>query len=85
MAEQRAGRNDDGRILAHIEDLVAEEHQLQQAATLPQAERERLARIRVELDQSWDLLRQRRARREFGQDPGGASLRSPDIVERYEG
>ena len=85
MAEQRPGRNDDGRILAHIQNLVAEEQQLQQAVTLPQAERKRLARVRVELDQSWDLLRQRRARREFGQDPEGAALRAPDIVERYEG
>jgi hypothetical protein len=39
----------------------------------------------VELDQCWDLLRQRRARREFGQDPKGAQVRSPEVVERYEG
>jgi hypothetical protein len=39
----------------------------------------------VQLDQCWDLLRQRRARREFGQDPKGAQVRSPEVVEHYEG
>ncbi|HYX23556.1 MAG TPA: DUF2630 family protein, partial [Thermoanaerobaculia bacterium] len=40
--------------------------------------------IQVELDQCWDLLRQRRARREFGEDPEQAKVRDPEIVERYE-
>ncbi|TML10147.1 MAG: DUF2630 family protein, partial [Actinobacteria bacterium] len=40
--------------------------------------------LQVELDQCWDLLRQRRALREAGRDPGAARVRDPDIVERYE-
>lgn len=76
---------EDHRILARIQNLVTEEHQLQQATTLANAERDRLAHIRIEIDQSWDLLRQRRARREFGQNPDATSLRPPEIVERYEG
>ena len=45
---------------------------------------ERIARLEVELDQCWDLLRQRRARREFGLDPDGASARAADTVEKYK-
>jgi hypothetical protein len=47
-------------------------------------DRARLAKIKVELDQCWDLLRQRRALREFGRDPDQAKVRPPDIVENYE-
>jgi hypothetical protein len=43
----------------------------------------RLEQIRVDLDQLWDLLRQRRALRDAGEDPNLAHERSPDIVERY--
>ena len=83
MADDRT--TGDRQILRHIEHLVAEEHQLQQAATLPNAERDRLKHLRVELDQCWDLLRQRRAKREFGQDPGDAEVRAPGVVENYQG
>jgi len=48
------------------------------------ADKERLDEIGVELDQCYDLLRQRQARREFGQDPNEAELRPPEIVERYQ-
>jgi hypothetical protein len=40
--------------------------------------------LRVSLDQCWDLLRQRRARREAGRTPEGTALRPPEVVERYE-
>jgi hypothetical protein len=40
--------------------------------------------VKVSLDQCWDLLRQRRAKSEFGQDPDAASPRPPEVVERYE-
>ncbi|HEY8776445.1 MAG TPA: DUF2630 family protein [Gaiellaceae bacterium] len=40
--------------------------------------------VQVSLDQCWDLLRQRRALREAGRDPGGADLRRPEVVEGYE-
>jgi hypothetical protein len=44
-----------------------------------------LKALNVELDQCWDLLRQRRALREFGHDPNEAQIRSPNVVEKYEG
>ena len=78
---------DDGRIHGTIEQLVEEEHELWQresdgAAT--DEDRRRLQAVKVSLDQCWDLLRQRRARRDAGIDPGGAEARSPEVVERYE-
>ena len=74
----------DETILETIQRLVNEEHALwSQDARVPGAN-ERLEQIRVELDQCWDLLRQRRAKREFGQDPNEAKPRPPEIVERYE-
>ena len=75
----------DQPVLGHIARLVAEEHKLYEQSALGEEDRSRLARIQVELDQCWDLLRQRRARREFGQDPKGAQVRSPEVVENYEG
>ena len=75
----------DQPVLGHIERLVAEEHNLYTQAALAEEDRARLAKIQVELDQCWDLLRQRRARREFGQDPKAAHVRTPDVVENYEG
>ncbi len=75
-------------VQAHIEQLVAEEHRLlghggEQG--LSPHDHERLEQVRVELDRYWDLLRQRRAREEYGEDPDYASLRDADTVEGYEG
>jgi hypothetical protein len=64
---------------------VDEEHKLYSQAKLQDEDRSRLEKLQVELDQCWDLLRQRRARREFGQDPNEAQVRSPHVVEDYEG
>jgi hypothetical protein len=78
---------DDPQIHASIDQMVEEEHQLwerEAAGGASDADRRRLAELKVSLDQCWDLLRQRRARREAGQSPEGAELRSPDVVERYE-
>jgi uncharacterized protein DUF2630 len=75
----------DQPVLQHIKKLVAEEHKLYNQGTVAEGDRSRLAKIQVELDQCWDLLRQRRARREFGKDPKGAHVRPPDVVEDYEG
>jgi hypothetical protein len=75
----------DQPVLGHIKRLVAEEHRLYSQGKLADEDRSRLANIEVELDQCWDLLRQRRARREFGQDPSEAQVRSSQVVERYEG
>jgi hypothetical protein len=79
---------DDADVQAHIEQLVAEEHRLLNrtgAQGLSPDDHKRLADVRVELDRYWDLLRQRRAREEFGEDPDDASLRDPGTVEGYEG
>ncbi len=76
----------DAEIREHIESLVAEEHQLLEHGEngkLTDDDRERLETVGVRLDQYWDLLRQRRARQEFGQDPGVAEIRSEEIVEHY--
>ena len=78
----------DSDVQEHIEQLVAEEHRLLgrggEQGLSPEDHR-RLADVRVELDRYWDLLRQRRAREEFGDDPDDASLRDERTVENYEG
>ncbi len=79
----------DSETLAHIRDLVAEEKtlraQLQHGDISESEEHERLRRVEVELDQCWDLLRQRRALRDIGGDPREASVRPADEVEGYTG
>jgi Protein of unknown function (DUF2630) len=77
----------DEGIHSRIEQLVAEEHELYERGAeggLNEAEHRRLESIKVGLDQCWDLLRQRRALREAGLDPGTAHVRDPEVVERYE-
>lgn len=71
-------------VLTHIQHLVAEEHRLHEQRARPQANRKRLAQVQVELDQCWDLLRQRRALRDVGLDPDEAQVRPPKVVENYE-
>jgi hypothetical protein len=78
---------DDPQIHGTIEQLVAEEHALWQresAGDATQEDKQRLEDVKVSLDQCWDLLRQRRALREAGRDPGAADARPPEVVERYE-
>jgi hypothetical protein len=78
---------EDPHIHDSIEQLVDEEHDLwrrESDGTATEDDRRRLKTVKVSLDQCWDLLRQRRALREFGQDPEGAELRRTDIVENYE-
>lgn len=84
MAEKRRNTGDQP-VLGHIKKLVEEEHKLYGQGKLAEEDRSRLENIQVELDQCWDLLRQRRARREFGQNPNEAQVRSSRVVERYEG
>ena len=74
----------DQSVLKHIQNLAAEEHQLYMQESLGGTEAARLKKIEVELDQCWDLLRQRQARRAAGQDPNKARVRPPRIVENYE-
>ena len=80
---------DDSGIRSHIKDLVDEEHGLRRklAAGEISADEEhaRLAHVEAELDQCWDLLRQRDAKREFGGNPDDAKARSEDVVEKCIG
>jgi predicted nuclease with TOPRIM domain len=79
----------DNNPLAHIRDLVDEERELrarlQRKEISADEEHARLQALEVELDQCWDLLRQRRALRETGGDPREAHIRPPDEVEGYLG
>ncbi len=78
---------DDADLRARIEEMVAEEQALLEAGEGqgPDDQRHaRLAELKTELDRCWDLLRQRKAREEFGLDPDDASVRDPDTVEGYE-
>ena len=77
---------DDSEVQDHIEALVAEEHRLFDSpheSARTDAERVRLEEIRVQVDRYWELLRQRRAREEFGADPESAHLRPGETVEKY--
>lgn len=77
----------DSEILGHIHSLVDEEHtlreRLQKGDLAADEEHQRLSSLEQELDQCWDLLRQRRARRDAGENPDDASSRPTGEVERY--
>ena len=78
---------EDPQIHGAIDRMVAEEHELWQreaAGEATDSDRRKLEALRVSLDQCWDLLRQRRARRDAGRDPDAAELRAPEVVERYQ-
>ncbi len=77
---------DDATVLQRIERLVAQELELEESHVGTPAtdeQRKELQHIEVELDQCWDLLRQRRARRAAGLDPNDANTRSETVVEHY--
>ena len=80
---------EDGSIRSRIGDLVEEERilrdRLSRHEVTPDEEQAQLRSLEVELDQCWDLLRQRAAKREFGADPESAEVRPPGIVEGYAG
>ena len=76
----------DDQIISTIDSLVEEEHELRkqhEQSPLSEGDLGRLRAVEESLDQCWDLLRQRRARREFGQDPDDAAARSTRVVEHY--
>ena len=77
----------DKEILGHIDELIATEHDLRAKVANGELstaeERERLRSVEEALDQCWDLLRQRRARREFGENPEEAQVRPAGEVEGY--
>jgi hypothetical protein len=80
----------DENITDRIDRLVTEEKELREREQQDrpdddalQADRDRLRSVEVELDRCWDLLRQRRAKREFDQDPDDAEARDAGTVENY--
>jgi Protein of unknown function (DUF2630) len=78
----------DEDVIDRINDLAHEEHSLfarESSGQASRAERERLQEIGVQLDQCYDLLHQRRARRAAGLDPSDATVRDPGTVEGYVG
>lgn len=77
---------EDGAVHQHIEALVAEEHRLldHHDGAMSDRDRARLDEVQVQLDRYYDLLRQRRARRDAGQDPDAAEIRPAHTVEHYE-
>ena len=80
MANEKSDQNS----LGHIDKLVKEEERLYGKSEPTDDDQARLKELKLELDQCWDLLRQRRALREFGKDPDQAKMRSEKIIENYE-
>jgi hypothetical protein len=78
----------DADLIRRIGELITEEHRLQEqhhdGESLGPQDRQRLGDLEVALDQCWDLLRQRRARRAAGLEEQDAHVRPPDVVERYQ-
>ncbi len=74
----------DKDVLKHIKDLVDEEQKLYSKSNLSDEERNELKSLQIELDQYWDLMRQRKALKEMGDNPDEARLRGPNTVENYE-
>jgi hypothetical protein len=79
---------DDADVIRNIDELVEREHALRAQHSagegLSDDERAELDRLEVQLDQCWDLLRRRRARRDLGEDPDATPLRDADTVEHYQ-
>jgi Protein of unknown function (DUF2630) len=74
---------DEKDLLGRISALVDEEHQLRSATQHDDEQRARMAQLEADLDQCWDLLRQRRAKRQYGENPDEASARPENEVEGY--
>jgi hypothetical protein len=79
---------DDNALLSRINELVTEEESLLESSAgtegLSEADDQRLKAVEVALDQCWDLLRQRRAKRHAGQDPDDTHVRDATVVEGYQ-
>jgi len=86
-AARKDQRMDDKEIITTIDDLIQTEHDLRARLAAGQLtsedEHQQLRATEQQLDQCWDLLRQRRARREFGEDPSGSAARPVSEVEEY--
>jgi Protein of unknown function (DUF2630) len=74
---------DEKDIFGRIHHLVDEEHQLRESTDHTPEQRERLQQLEADLDQCWDLLRQRRAKKQYGENPDEAQPRPEPQVENY--
>jgi hypothetical protein len=74
---------DETDILSRIHALVDEEHKLREAGEHTDEQRTRIGKLEADLDQCWDLLRQRRAKRQYAEDPDEAQVRPESTVESY--
>jgi hypothetical protein len=74
---------DDKDIRSQIHALVEEEHQLRNSTGHTEEQRARITQLEQDLDQLWDLLRQRDAKRQYGEDPDEATARPEPQVENY--
>ena len=74
---------DEKDLLGRIHALVDEEHRLRESTDHTDEQRARMNDLEAQLDQCWDLLRQRRAKRQYGEDPDDASARPENQVENY--
>ena len=74
---------DEKDILSRIHELVDEEHQLREGTEHSDEQRARISKLEADLDQCWDLLRQRRAKRQYDEDPDEAEVRPESTVESY--
>ena len=74
---------DEKDIMSRISSLVEEEHKLRESTEHSDEQRSRMRELEASLDQCWDLLRQWRAKRQYGEDPDEAEARPEPQVERY--
>jgi hypothetical protein len=74
---------DETDILTRIHSLVDEEHKLREGTDHTEDERARISKLEADLDQCWDLLRQRRAKRQYDENPEEATARPESTVENY--
>jgi uncharacterized protein YjaG (DUF416 family) len=74
----------DNSVISHITKLTEREEHLYGKENLTDDDIKELHRVKSELDQYWDLLRQRRALRDAGSNPNNAEMRSSDTIENYE-
>jgi uncharacterized protein YjaG (DUF416 family) len=77
-------KKEDNSVMDHIRQLAEKEEQLYSKSELSDQDVKDLHSVKSELDQYWDLLRQRRAFREAGDDPNRAHMRSVDTIEHYK-
>jgi hypothetical protein len=74
---------DEKDIMSRIHELVEEEHKLREGTEHTDEQRARMQELEAHLDQAWDLLRQRRAKRQYDEDPDEAEVRPESTVESY--